>query len=240
MWVDAFAISRFPVTNAEYLVFLNDLVARGREEEALRYQPLAGHSAADPSKAAPVYRRVGGRFELGVDEKGLEWDPGWPVTQISWWCADAYRVWKSHKQERCWRLLVELEREKAARGADGRHYPWGDSFDAGFSRVAKSIKGPPHPTHIEQFPADISPFSVRSLAGNTRDWCGNQWLREGPVGNGAMMHPAADWTPTSDMYMSVRGGAFGGKATSSRSAGRFGNQPAIRSSNLGVRLGFSL
>ncbi len=235
VWVDGFVIQRHPVTNAQYLAFLNDLVAQGRAEEAERWQPLSGSSAVDVASALPVYRRESGLFVLGSDSEGVAWKADWPVTQIDWFCAQAYADWASQGSTHL-RLANELEREKSARGVDGRFYPWGDDFDEGFARIGRSVTGPPRPASIDEYPIDKSVYGVCGLSGNTRDWCHNRWTQSGPIEATTQSLAINFYTPESTDYMSTRGGAYIGLPSSSRAAARFGNQPRDRMRNVGVRL----
>ena len=124
VWIDAFVMRRFPATNAEYLAFLNGLVASGREAEALAACPRSQLGmAADAGERLVFGRDADGRFLLSEDELGRPLDPDWPVVLIDWHGALAFAEWTAARSGRPWRLPNELEREKAARGADGRLCP---------------------------------------------------------------------------------------------------------------------
>ncbi len=108
-----------------------------------------------------------------------------------------------------WRLPDELEREKAARGADGRLTPWGNHLDATFACVLESHHGPPAPPDVDTYPADESPYGIRGLAGNVRDWCVNRWSIDGPrVEDGRLQLDPKP--PEDDDCRIIRGGAWGG------------------------------
>jgi eukaryotic-like serine/threonine-protein kinase len=239
IWIDAFVIRRYPVTNREYLEFLNDLVAAGREKQAL---DLAPPSVADPrgTTRPTLERDAGGRFVLG---KEGAWDGAWdldyPVLRVDWHGAVAYARWLAERAGQPWRLLNELEREKAARGADGRMFPWSDEPEPGFTRVSESFAAPPRQARVDEPTLDESPYGVRWLAGNARDWCNNRWRREGPaVEDGRLiLDPARDDDPD---YRAVRGGAWGSPMQNGRAAMRFGALPAFRHLNTGLRVGRSI
>jgi serine/threonine-protein kinase len=235
VWLDAFVIRRFPVTHAEFLEYLNDLVATGREEEAIARSP---RKQLGMDGEPPPYPRDGaGRFSLGIDARGEPLDPTAPVLSVDWHTARAYAAWMAARTRLSWRLPHELEREKAARGVDGRLCPWGDHLDATFACVLDSHRGEAKWQSVHAFPCDESPYGVRGLAGNARDWCENVWRREGPAIAGARLAPE----PAHDTgFRVVRGGAWSSQLEWSRSAGRFANRPEHQRGSIGFRLARSL
>lgn len=173
IWVDGFTIRRYPVTNREYLVFLNSLVDQGNEADALRYQPLqnANNGHQDPNVYAIYGRDADGHFFLKPDNEGDLWDPEWPVLLIDWHSASAYAAWETKRTGIHWRLPSEIEREKAGRGADGRSYPWGNYAEPTWCQNLHSQKARPKPAKVSDYPIDSSVYGVAGLAGNCRDWC---------------------------------------------------------------------
>jgi serine/threonine-protein kinase len=179
LWADAFVIRRFPVTNAEYITWLDALVARGEEEEALARAPR--YPGRDASPGALIYgRRPDGGFCLIRDNAGDLWEPDAPVLMVRWEDAAAFCAWEAARTGLPWRLPLDLEREKAARGADGRRYPWGEVLDPSFTAMRLSHAGPPQPAPVSAYPTDESPYGVRGLAGNAMDWCQDVFRPEGP------------------------------------------------------------
>ena len=93
-----------------------------------------------------------------------------PVISISWHDAQAYCAWLSKREGRSFRLPTETEWEKAARGVDGRWFPWGNRLDPSLCNMRESRRDRPGPVSVEGYVTDVSVYGVRGMAGNTRDW----------------------------------------------------------------------
>src|SRR5205823_1183437 len=104
----------------------------------------------------------------------------YPATGISWYEALAYCNWLSENDtsQRRFRLPSEAEWEKAARGTDGRSWPWGNDF-AG-DKANTSASRTRQVVAVGLFPDDYSPFGVSDVVGNVRQWCNTAW---GPTPN---------------------------------------------------------
>ncbi|MCA9538440.1 MAG: SUMF1/EgtB/PvdO family nonheme iron enzyme, partial [Myxococcales bacterium] len=120
--VGGFIATRHPITNAEFIAFLDDLVAHGRADEAARHAPRESVGGVTGSVLG---RDAAGRFVLRTDGEGVAWTPDTPVVQITWHAAVAYCDWMAARTGLPWRLPHEVEWEKAARGADRRIHPYG-------------------------------------------------------------------------------------------------------------------
>lgn len=216
VWIDGFVIKRFPVTNEEYMYFLNDLVIREEKEEALRHVPREQSSSEEELGGMVYILGENGWYSLPNDESFSRQ----PVTRIQWYSACAYAEWLSVQTGKPWRLPMEFEWEKAARGVDGRSYPWGEHHDPSWSCMKDSHTDEVRMYSVDRFPIDESVYGVRGTAGNTRDWCLDRFRDEGPiVVNGQLQIPdEADLTDTS--FKSTRGGSYGNSASRARSADR--------------------
>ena len=238
-WSPGFVIQRLPVTNREYLAFLNDLVATGRESDALDAVPRERPSQpGDREKGAMVYgRRADGCFFLQADADGDLWDADWPVVMITWHAAAAYAAWLAEASGLPWRLAREFEREKAGRGVDGRAFPWGEHFDPTWACVRLSHDGRAVPAKVYTFASDVSPYGVEGLAGNVRDWCLDSWSPGAAVPLDVLFGSA---TPTATEARAIRGGSFSSPVRMSHLAARDADVTSSSKSHLGFRLARSL
>ena len=226
-WQDGFVARRFQVTHADYLRFLDDLVSQGREAEALTWAPRERGSRPDQPGPQCYGRDDDGRFVLLPDADGDLWDPQWPAFLVDWGSAMAYAAWESEKGGGRWTLPDEFQWEKAARGVDGRTYPWGDTFDATFACVQGSHPGRPLPARITDFPADESVYGLRGMAGGTRGWCRSHYH---PTTEAPPIDPDA---PGARM---VRGGCFFFPPNACKAAVRTPLHQTNRADTIGFRL----
>ena len=223
LWLDGFIIRRHPVTNREYMAFLNAVMAE-RGDDAI--PPLLPRVRPGPrGLGAPFYEAdSAGRWRPVPDAEGDLWDLDWPVLFVDLACATAFAEAESARTGLPWRLPTDLEWEKAARGVDGRLFPWGDSFDATFACLKDSRPGRPLPCRTDEFPLDESPYGARGLGGNARCWCGDRFESE-----------AGDADPEHVLY-ATRGGSWTSVPRGARSARRYGAEAVSRTADLGIRL----
>jgi formylglycine-generating enzyme required for sulfatase activity len=233
LWVDGLILRRHPVTGAELLAFLNDPAARRLDNAALGL-PSSHPGVLAAALAIPGIRRDdSGRFGPGAEAGDRALSGELPAV-VDGQMATAYACWLALRTGQPWRLPDELEREKAARGADARFFPWGDYPEPTFACVLETHLGAPSPEPVGRRPADESPYGARDLAGNSRDWCANLWKHEGPPVPGSRLVLTAGG-PDDDDFRVIKGGAWGSSITYSRAAARFGGRPGFFRSFLGVR-----
>ena len=237
LWCDAFVMTRFPVTNREYIDFLDDLVRSGREAEALRHAPRDRSGGVDDLGTVVYGRRADGGFELVPDADGDLWLPDWPVLLVDYAGASAFARWRAQRDGLGWRLPGELEWEKAARGVDGRYFPWGDRLDPAFCCMRSSHAGHPSPVVVDSCPVDESPYGVRGLAGNVRDWCCDHLPGDGPpAGSRVVVRATPPGAVESGELAGHRGGSWWTYALFVRSAQRRSATVHGRFIGLGFRL----
>ena len=208
VYVDAFYMDKYEVTNAEYAEFLN---AKGKHADAGQTWLDVGHQSARVEYVNRVYRAKAG-YE------------NHPVTYVSWYGAMAYAAWKGK------RLPTEAEWEKAARGnLASLTYPWGNGIDA-----TKANYYPHHAgdtTAVGKYGANG--YGLYDMAGNVREWCLDEYnagfYAVSPSQNPLSGANSIKWLL--DNYTGVkisrvlRGGAWNNLASDVRCARRDRNMP---------------
>ncbi len=200
--LDAVYIDRTPVTNEQFAVFL----------DATQYKPTDAGA-----------KRFLAHWRNGKPPRGEEKHP---VVYISWFDARAYALWAGR------RLPTEAEWEKAARGGDGRRYPWGRAepkpSHANFGRHREGT------TPVGAFPEGASPYGIVDLAGNVWEWCEDTY-DEDFYENGPSMNPKLVSVSSGKSGHVMRGGSFMYDARALRTYARMGFDPHYRFAEGGFR-----
>ena len=207
-----YAIGKTPVTNAQFRPFVE---GDGYTNQA--------YWDADGWQRRKQAKRV--KPSLWDDAK---WHgANYPVVGVTWYEAMAYTRWLSAQTGLPFSLPTEAMWEKAARGPDGRIYPWGNNWEQGRcnSREANIERTTP----VGQYPGGASPYGALDMAGNVWEWCSTPLLSY-PLANELLNE-----LRTSSRYV-LRGGSWGDDRVYARCALRFDYYPHIDGGSGGFRI----
>ncbi|RJP20432.1 MAG: hypothetical protein C4527_24980 [Candidatus Omnitrophota bacterium] len=180
VYCPTFAIGKYEVTEMEFERFVLDAgyeTDRYWSEEGLSYRRR--------------YRIHKKKFLAQTERKDFENKSRAPVCGASWYEAEAYCAWLSEKTGRLYRLPTDMEWEKAARGTDGRLWPWGNEWNPSFcnwmdreDHGAESfggLDGNAGAAPVGSYPQGASPFGCMDMAGNVQEWCSDWFDLKNPV-----------------------------------------------------------
>ncbi|MFC2079680.1 formylglycine-generating enzyme family protein [Candidatus Bipolaricaulota bacterium] len=248
VYLDAYYIGVYEVTNGEYWRFIDDGGYEKRD-----YWNAGGFGASSHPAFWENVEYNGG---------GLPGNDDFPVCGVSWYEARAYCAWLSEKAGEVYRLPAEAEWEKAARGGfylDGdeshqvpnpfdppRRYPWGNEIDGSYCNYLDS--GDPYETGLTpvgyfdgswygdfQTHDNASPYGAYDMGGNVYEWCNDGYSatyyayceRQGTVSN-----PQGS---RSGLGFGIRGSAFLYETFKQRCAYRGAYYPSARFPYIGLR-----
>ncbi|MEI6128153.1 MAG: SUMF1/EgtB/PvdO family nonheme iron enzyme, partial [Pseudomonadota bacterium] len=209
--VAGFLLSRHEVTVGEYLKFLNFIEAE-RPGSTENYLP---RKAVD---SGFYWQKIGNVYHPNFP---LDW----PVLGIAQVDARVYCKWLTRANNNKWefRLPEEWEWEKAARGVDGRYFPWGNYFDYKFCSMGRSQEAKREgPDKVGTFALDESVYGVEDMAGNVSEWCQTFFDQQQSI----VLYKGAGWAMADEKF--------------ARCAGRNGNIPEDVSDVRGFRIAISI
>ena len=199
-----FRISRYPVTNADYAAYVRET-----------------------NKRAP------GHWEEGEIPEGKH---NHPVVDVSWADAEAFCAWLGDRLREAGRegvceLPTEAQWEHAARGGEGRAYPWGDDEPTDeHANFGRNLGGT---TPVGSYRKGATPEGVHDLAGNVWEWC-RDWY--GPYPDGEATDPEG---PSDGSSRVLRGGSSDDAPRHLRGAYRSHTHPGLRLDDVGFRVVWS-
>jgi len=255
-----FCIGKYPVTNRQYGRFVD---AGGYDERQYWTEAgWAWRTGVYDSKAPDYLKDWLAERPPEKRDRPFWWDdlawnlPNHPVVGVSWFEALAYtrwlaeqfrvssfelRVWRDGELE-IWslkpgtlaaRLPTEAEWEKAARGPDGRTYPWGDTWAEDQANTSEAGVG--RTTAVGAFPAGASPYGVLDMSGNVLEWCSS--VRYTQAGYPYRADDGREDLER-DAIRALRGGSWTRYRRNARCASRGAFHPDSFDSDVGFRVVF--
>lgn len=206
--VEAFHLARYPVTNAQFQVFIDDPegYSNPRWWKALDQDP-------------------------GVSTAPQWSEPNHPRETVSWYEAMAYCAWLSERLGKDIRLPAEWQWQQAAcSGRPDYAYPWGKKYQAGFANINETYQNAgPHylarTTAVGLYPQGHSAQGVSDLCGNVWEWCLNGY--KGPTNT----------QPSGYFRRVVRGSSWVDGRGLARASYRYDNAfPDLRDNDIGFRV----
>jgi len=244
-----YLMSKHPVTNEQYAAFVE--TGGYRERNYWKKAEAVGVWKEGRIKGFMDDEPRNRSFDFGMPFNL----PNNPVVGITWYEALAFCQWLTEQLPRAERgflfkditdvslksaiaskqlivrLPTEAEWEKAARGTDGRLFPWGNEFDA--SRCNMGQTGINGTCAVGIFPTGASPYGLMDMSGNVWEWCSTKWADNYKgYANGVAEREMLE----GEISRVLRGGAWYGNSEYVRCACRFWFNPSDRSYDIGFRV----
>jgi formylglycine-generating enzyme required for sulfatase activity len=183
------------------------------------------------------------KFDLTHKTKRAPWaDDNHPAVYVSSKDAMKFCQWLTSKEGKKYRLPTEAEWEYAARGMDGRAFPWGEKLDGGnlanFADKQTNFAwrdtviddGFAESSPVGSYPRGASPFGIEDMAGNVFEWCLDYFQN---YKGKECVNPRG---PTNGAKRVYRGGSWKSKASNLRTTARNFNLPDYLSNDVGFRV----
>jgi len=218
--LEGYRIGKYPVTNEQYLTFVR--------EKGIPVAPEMGWVLAPRGQQPPPDRKHH------------------PVAGITWDEALAYCRWLTGQTKRSYRLPTEAEWEKAARGVEGRAYPWGNTYEPGrcndeAAALACTSEVGSYSPQGDSFP--IAEAGVADLSGNVWEWTSTMWGEDGASPEFAYPYDSADGRENAEPaagayreYRICRGGSFSDAPDRVAATARARYVASSRNANRGFRV----
>ena len=206
IYLDSFWIDKHEVTNEKYLKFV---LATGHR--------FALDETCETDKCREGNLWQGASFPPRINRQ--------PVTQVSWYDADAYCRWGGK------RLPSEAEWEKAARGPSGNLYPWGSGSPKRRATYGRKWRGVFTMTDVGTYSQGASLYGLYDMAGNVWEWV-DDWYDLKYYNWGRKKNPRG---PAEGEFKVVRGGSWVNYPDTLRSSFRRWSQPEVRFNDTGFR-----
>ncbi len=222
VYLDTFYMDITEVVNSQFAEFLNVM---GNQVEG-------GETWLDADDEDVRIRLSGNLWQV---------DPGYeehPVIEVTWFGANAFCAWRGA------RLPTEAEWEKAARGVDGRVYPWGAEFDCKRGNFddeterdeyvvpgGEGCDGYVFTAPVGSFPLGVSPYEIHDMAGNVWEWVAD-WYADGYYSISPVDNPTG---PANGQLRVLRGGSWVSDVGGVRATNRLEDDPIFTRINVGFR-----
>lgn len=219
-----FYIARYPVTVAQFLAFYQAQAAEEGEPERRR-------------RVLDLYERATGLYDDQLNQ---------PMVLVRWDEAMAYCRWLTHElrewphtpatlqkllENEGWEITLPTEPqwEKAARGQEGRIYPWGDDFEPTMANTQEIDLN--KVSAVGAFPGGASPYGALDMSGNVWEWTRSEYRSY----SGRRKQDEASWVDAYERQV-LRGGSFRTERTVARCAFRNWVSPGVNDDDLGFRV----